>query len=49
MKCKCPLCGKELTFSKVSMSTMGAVCSHGNFDVKIYLQGYVTYGGFGDE
>jgi len=37
-KCKCPICGKEISFSKVDMNHFGAVCTHKTFDVKIYIE-----------
>jgi len=38
-KINCPICGKALNDeSKVDMNHLGWVCSHDEFDVKIYLE-----------
>ena len=36
---KCPICNKKLrNGSKVDINKIGWVCSHADFDVKIYLE-----------
>jgi len=36
---KCPFCEKKLkNASKVDMNHLGWICSHEEFDVKIYLE-----------
>ena len=37
-KVKCPICGKDIELSRTDMNHLGGVCSHRDYDVKIYLE-----------